>query len=151
MEADRYKQNHMLFIFCMICLLICLTLFSISFYILPHLIWGWHYNVPEFVFSIMEWLTEFYSFTDAGARTMIFFMFFIPALITGFISYIASNIIENKVLGIQPAKTPIEPKKTGELKETFGLAAKIIMLIALVIVVMLVIQWLITVPVTPQE
>lgn len=100
---------------------------------------------------ITEWLVESYSLTQAGAKTMVFFMFFIPALITGFISYITSNMIENKVLDIHPVKTAIEPKTNRELKETFGLAAKIIMMIALVIVVMLVIQWLITVPVTPQE
>lgn len=151
MEADRYKHNHKLFILCMICLLMSLALFSLSLFVLPYLIWGWHYNVPEFVFTLNEWLIEYYSFTPAGAKAMVFFLLFIPAMITGFISYITSNLIENKVLDIQHVKTPDENKAPRELKESLGLAVKIIMMIALVIIVMFIIQWLITVPVTPQE
>ena len=151
MEADRYKQNHKLFILCMICLLMSLTLFSLSLFILPHLIWGWHYNVPAFVFDLNEWLIEYHSFTQAGAKVMVFLMVFIPALITGFISYITSNMIENKVLHIHDEKDTDENKVPLELKETFSLSMKILLLIVLVLVVMFLVQWLITVPVTPQE
>lgn len=151
MEADRYKQNHKLFIFCMICLLLSLSLFSLSLFILPHFIWGWNYNVPEFVYDLTQWLIEYHAFTETGAKIMVFLMVFIPALITGFISYITSNMIENKVLEIPETTNPDENKVPLELKETFSLSMKIILLIVLVIIVMFLIQWLITVPVTPQE
>lgn len=151
MEADRYKQNHKLFIFCMICLLMSLTLFGLSLFILPHFIWGWHYNVPGFVFDLTEWLIEYHSFTSAGAKIMVFLIVFIPALITGFISYITSNYIENKVLDIHEEKNTDEINAPLELKETFSLSMKILLLIVLVVIVMFLVQWLITVPVTPQE
>jgi hypothetical protein len=115
------------------------------------MIWGWHYNVPAFVFDMSEWLIEYHSFTTTGAKIAVFLMVFIPALITGFISYITSNMIENKVLDIHEEKTIEENKVPLELKETFSLSMKIILLIVLVIIVMFLVQWLITVPVTPQE
>lgn len=151
MEADRFKQNNILFITCMICLILSLSLFTVGFYILPYLIWGWNYSVPSFTLTWTEWLKDNYSLSQAKANAMVFFMLIIPAFITGIISYITSNRIENAILGISDEKLPQQNAVSHDLKESMSFTAKILVLIVLVVIGVLIVEWIITVPTPPPE
>ena len=151
MEADRFKQNNILFITCMICLILSLSLFTVGFYILPYLIWGWNYSVPSFTLTWTEWLKDNYALSQAKANAMVFFMLIIPALITGIISYLTSNRIENAILGISQEKIPEQYVASNELKESMSFTAKLLMIIVLVIIAVLIVEWMITVPTPPPE
>lgn len=148
MEADRarYQNNSKLFIFCMICLMFSLSFFAFAFYILPYLIWGWHYSVPGFILMWREGFIDSYAWSHALASTAVFAVFFIPALITGIISWFTSNKIENNVLGITPAPRNLKQRDSHELSDTFRLTVKIIMLSLFAISVLFFIEWLLTSP-----
>lgn len=143
MEKDRYQQNSKLFVIGLLCLLISLSLFAFGLYILPYLLWNLSYNVPEFVYTTREWLKEYYNFTESGASWTIILFFIIPALITGYISHLASNYIDNQIHGIEREKsTKISEIKKG-VRETFEFGFKILLLIILVLIAVAFVQWLV--------
>lgn len=149
MEQDRYQQNSKLFIIGLICLLSSLSLFFFSLYIMPYLIWSWSYNVPGFIISLREWLKQSYNYTNSGASWLIISTFLIPAIICGWVSYRASNSIDNEIYGIKREKISIEYSEElkRDVQETFSFGSKLFLLIILVIVAVLVIQWVIAPPV----
>ncbi|WP_028388500.1 hypothetical protein [Legionella fairfieldensis] len=148
MEHDRYEQNSKLFVIGLLCLLLSLTLLAFGLYILPYLLWNWRYDIPDFVLSWREWLKEYYNFTDSGASWLIFLVFFIPAIICGFISRWASNYIDNQINGIVPAPEPQKHREEikRDLQESFGFGLKIFLLIILVLVAVTALEWLIASP-----
>lgn len=148
MEADRarYQNNSKLFITCMICLMASLSLFAFAFYILPYLIWGWHYSVPGFILMWREEFVDSYAWSNSKASMAVFSLFFIPALITGIISWFTSNKIENNVLGIALTESNHQQLDSHELGDSFRLVAKIIMSSLLAIAVLFFIEWLLTSP-----
>ena len=149
MEPDRYQQNSKLFIIGIICLLLSLSLFAYSLYILPYLLLGWVYDVPEFIMSWQEWLKQEYNFSELSAAWLIFLTFIIPALLCGYISYRTSNEVDNEIYGIVPEKTETEQQETSNVRETLGFGFKVILLIILVLVVVSLLEWLLTVPPPP--
>lgn len=151
MEADRFNQNHTLFIICMICLVISLSLFTLAFYVVPFMIWGWHYSVPEFVFTWSQYFVETYGYTQAGSYGLVFLMLFVPALIAGLISYVCSNFIENRVLDLNVEPPPEAEKPPRQIKETLGLTMKVLILIALIVGVIVLMQWLFLPGASPEE
>lgn len=148
MENDRYQQNSKLFVIGLICLLISLSLFAFGLYILPYLLWNWSYNVPEFVFVWREWLKETYNFSDSGASWSMILIFIIPAIITGFISHLASNRIDNQIYGVEQEKSTSMPEIKKDIRESLGFGFKIFLLIILVLVAVALVQWLVA-PTTP--
>lgn len=153
MEADRarYQNNSKLFIICMICLMISLSLFTIAFYIVPYLVWGWHYSVPGFILMWREGFVEHYAWSRKAASFGVFSLFFIPALITGIISWFTSNKIENNALGIALEKSHQKQPDNHELSDTFLLTVKIIILSLLAIGVLFFIEWLLTSPLSVRS
>ncbi|KTC86756.1 hypothetical protein [Legionella brunensis] len=153
MEYDRFQQNSVLFVIGIITLLLSLSLFAFSFYILPFLLFDWVYDVPEFISIWREWLKEEYTFTDTGASWLILLIFIIPALIFGYISYLASNYIDNRLYNVVPKRA--ENERQGELKkdiqETLGFVLKILGAIILILVGISIIQWLLAVPTPSPE
>ncbi|WED44351.1 hypothetical protein [Legionella cardiaca] len=151
MEYDRFQQNSVLFIIGMIALLLSLSLFAFAFYILPFLLFNWIYDVPEFISIWREWLREEYGFTLMGASWLMLLMFVLPALIFGFISYYASNYIDDRLYHLVPEKT--NPEKQVEVRrdiqETLGFILKILGAIILILVGISIVQWLLSVP-TPS-
>ncbi len=141
MEPDRYQKNHLLFILGIIFLLSSLILVAFSFYILPHLLWEWHYDVPEFISFWREALRERYNFTLLGASIAIFLIFISLSFICGYFSYLISNYIDNKIYDI--AKPKAKKIALGrELKTSIAFGAKIFGLMLLVIMVVFMLHWL---------
>ena len=97
MEPDRYQQNHTLYIFGMISLLISLGSLFFLIFIFPHLLLGWHYDVPEFIAYWREWFVENYAVTFNQASQIIALFFITLTLIFGLCAYFASAKIENSI------------------------------------------------------
>lgn len=149
MEPDRYKENRLIFVLAMVCLLACLTLLTLTFYLLPYLFLGWAYQVPEFVPVLLQWLEETYELTASAAAGFTFLIFFVPALITGAISKFASNSIENHIYGLKIKKLHDHELLKAEVKATLGFSFKLMIFIAIVIIALLFFVWLIQSP-TPS-
>lgn len=143
MEGDRFEQNSKLFIIGLICLLISLTLFAFGLYILPYLLWNWSYNVPEFVYYWREWFREYYDISEVSASWIMILIFIIPAIITGFISHLASNYIDNQIHGIEQEKTTKLPEIKKNVQETLSFGFKILLLIILVLIAVAFVQWIV--------
>lgn len=146
MEYDRYQQNSKLFIVGMITLLVSLSLLAFALYILPYLIWTLPYKVPAFVLDWREYIKRTYEISEARASWWVFFTFIIPSVVCGYISYLASNRIDNQIYHVIPEK-PEEEKEIvkKDFKESTGLSLKILGSIILTIAVVTLLEWLIVV------
>ena len=145
MEQDRFAFNKILYIVGIVCLLLSITLFFFSMYILPFLIWDLHYDVPDFVSNIIAFFGDQYYYSSGVSKLFCWLIFFIPSLITGVISDYISNYIDNLILGVRSPEE-IEEHKTESLemrrgiRESVILSLKIFLLIGLIVFVVLLIQ-----------
>ena len=147
MEQDRFGNNNKLYIVGIVCLVLSLGLLLFSLYILPYLLWELNYNVPSFIIDLLETLQDDYLYTPSGSKWVVWLIFFIPSVITGFISYLVSNYIDNKIYGIQSKSAESGEKLTAEeiqkqIKESASLGGQILALMVLIVVVILLIQYL---------
>ena len=147
MEPDRFQKNGKLFVIGMIALLICLMLLAFSVYIFPSLLLQWNYSVPSFIFNWREWIKETYDLTYSGASWIIFLILIILAFICGYISYWASNYIDNQIYGIKNgSKEETQTEVRKDLQTTVSFGFKVLLLIVLVLLVVSLVEWLIAVP-----
>lgn len=147
MEPDRYQQSHPLYVFGMISLLISLGSLLFSIFILPHLLLGWHYDVPEFISFWREWLIETYGVSIDHASWIIAAFFVALALVFGIAAYFASTRIEN---AIYPKQTKVvqdeQIEKTRSVKGSPHFFWKVMGFIILAYIATFAFQWLISVP-----
>lgn len=142
MEYDRYKDNHLMYIGGIISLVLCLACVIFSLYILPFLIFGLRYDIPHFILLLLDWLQVDYSLSYPTSALLVWFLFSIPGLNAGFISYYVSNDIDNRLLGLEPEKNQLDVmENASELnrkrRESIDLAFKILFLMLLVVLVIL--------------
>ncbi|AUH73092.1 hypothetical protein [Legionella sainthelensi] len=97
MEQDRFSHNQKLYILGMVCLLLSLGLFVFSLYIIPFFIWDLNYNVPYFILALLNLFQEEYNYSVEASKVIVWFIFFIPSIVTGLISYVVSNYIDNQI------------------------------------------------------
>lgn len=145
--ATYHDQNNKLFILGIICLVLCIALVLFSVFIIPYLIWSLNYNVPETVLAFIAYFEDNYYFTEPASRLIVWLLFFIPGLIAGFLSYIISYKIDNKVLGLETEKEETEEESIQrtdrikkDLRESAGLGLKILILMLLILGLFLLVQ-----------
>lgn len=90
------KNNNTLFIVGVICLVLSLGFLLFALYILPFLLWNLAYDVPDVVTDLTAFLQDDYDYSIAGSKLITWLAFFIPGLITGFMSYYISNRIDKE-------------------------------------------------------
>lgn len=148
MEEDRYQKTHTPFILGLLSLVLALTLFAFFLYLLPHTLFSWQYNVPEFILDWREWLEYKYNFTEPVASKYILFLFFGLAMIFTIIAYIASHLIDNQLLPHEMGdmNKPVKFKKNG--REALNLGLKIFVIIIIVFILGALFEWLIFDPAT---
>lgn len=145
MEYDRYKGHNKLYILGIVSLILCVGFFLFSMFILPFLIWNLPYDVPEMISNLIAYFQYKLFYTYRSSATIVWMMFFIPSIITGFISYYASNAIDDDIYGITHQDTEEEVQiKAQEMRdgltESAGLGFRILMLMILVALVVLLLQ-----------
>ena len=150
MERDRFRTNEWAYVVGMICLAFSLALFAFSFYIMPHLLFGWHYRLPDFITIWSTTLQESYQFSERGAAWALFLGYFLPAVLFAVMADILSNRIDRQIYGMD--RTDFN-KKTREVEDDEGsryLVFKIIAIIILVFIAAEFFRWMISSPLHPM-
>ena len=148
METDRYEKNHPLYIFGMICFLISMGVLLFSLYMLPYLMFGVLYDVPEFIAFWREYLVSDLGMTDNHALMLIYLSFTFCWLLFGLGAYYASIRIENAIYAINDTKKPGGMHLSPETKESLYVFWKVMALIAFFYGVIFVFHWLLSAPFT---
>jgi len=149
MEHDRYQKSHGLFIVGLLSLIFSLSLLALSFYIMPSLIFGWHYNTPAFIVNLVEWLQYTYNYTAAGAAKAVFWVVFVSALFFAVLAYICSNQIDNEIYKVElesKKQTKTEKNTTQDDKEGLSLTLKILFFALLIFGAAALFEWFIYTP-----
>ena len=146
MEKDRYQQNHALYIISMISMILSISIFCFTAYILPFLLFGWIYDVPGFILYWQEWFQRQYGMTDFSSSGLVFLIFFVLGLMTALIAYITSNRLENEVLDIHPENKDRLVRIKRDAKETASILSKIVIIVILVFIAVALFEWILYVP-----
>lgn len=144
MQRQHFKNAEIYYIVGILCLVVSIGLFALSFYVLPNLAFGWHYSLPDFVSLWSNSLQEKYHLSEKAAAWFIFLGVFLPALCLAILADILSNQIERKVYRIEETKDTVIKSRRGEEKESNVLVVKIIVIIVLVFVAAQFFQWIIS-------
>jgi hypothetical protein len=143
MEQDRYQNHQVIFVAGLFSLVLGLSLFALSFYIMPSLLFGWLYDTPEFIVYIVEWLQESYNYTSAGASKLVFLIVFLLALFFSGIAYYSSNRIDNQIFSSE-LQAQSKPKKMKGV--ALGLILKIAFICLLIFLAATLFEWFIYTP-----
>ncbi|MCL9685003.1 hypothetical protein [Legionella maioricensis] len=145
MEPDRYKTNHKLYISGIICLVIALSLFSFSLYIVPFLLWQLDYDVPDLITTLITLFEYKYEYGIVSSKLIVWLIFFVPSLITGFFAYYVSNRIDSEIYKSElpkkyETKMPVSGEISKQIRESAGLGLKIILLMVVIVVIVIFLQ-----------
>ena len=142
MEEDRYKTNHFLYIVGMLSMFLSLGLLAFCFFLMPHLLFGWEYDVPQAVIGLQVWLQNNYGYDDSTAEKWVMFIAFVPAFFSVFVAVFSSNRIDRDLLD----KNDIaQPGMKHNIKDSTALFLNIVFLIATVFAIAALIEWLISI------
>lgn len=149
MEPDRFQHNNKYYIVGIICLVGGLSLFAFSAYILPFLLFNWHYTMPDFISIWLNDIQTIYQLSAMAAAWLILLGFFLPGIILVVIADILSNRIDNQIHGLQHAK--VRPKTTTNLDqaESRSLTFRIVLIIIIVFILARLFQWTISATLVP--
>lgn len=143
----EYSKLHIIGI---ICLVVSLGLFFFSFYIVPYLIWQLDYDIPDFIMDMISYGEDEFFYSSTISRLIVWLLFFIPSLVTGYIAYYISNYIDKKKLHLEK-KSEEQPQQesssqpSGSARDSAMLGFKIILLMILIIAAIFLLQALINV------
>ena len=96
MLKEPKDNDNIIFVIGIICLACSLGFLLFALYILPYLIWELDYNVPTLLANIMAILQDSYDYSKASSKIILWLIFFIPGLITGYLSYYISSLLDAK-------------------------------------------------------
>lgn len=147
MEPDRYEESHIYFIIGIIGLVGSLALFAFSVYISPHLMFGWHYKMPDFIIWTKNILHLDYHWSIASANWVIVLFFWVCTGIFVLIANIASNKVEKK---IYYSESDISQENKSSQRNSFYeailLVFKLVLLLLGVYGMSLFFHWIISTP-----
>jgi hypothetical protein len=127
MEPDRYQENHGLYIIGLICFLISTTLSLFVLYMLPHLLFGWRYDVPEFITYFREWIIANLEIGPLYASWCIFFFLLLLAALFAWVAHYATQQLDHVVPDLNLAdKTNKSLRFSKKPKQTTHILLKII-------------------------
>lgn len=97
MPNDRYEVNKPVYIIGLISQICSLASLMLACYILPYLIWGLNYDVPEFISHWQTFLQDKFDYTDQAANRAILWTLFGSSIMFGLISYWASHYLDKHI------------------------------------------------------
>ena len=140
MEPDRYRYNPWKYICGMCCLLGSLTCFAYVFYLLPYLIFHWHYHIPDLVASWIYTMQRDYRWSFMLIGWIVFLSFFIPAMLFTWFAKRIVNHLENRLFSI----TPDEKAQWKLSAETKYWVIRVLVLVICVFLAVHGLKWLIS-------
>lgn len=148
MDADRFEKNKKFFIVGIVCLVLGIILFMLSFYTFPNLIFNWRYEVPTFITLLSSYLQVTYHLKYTAAGWLVFLGIFGFSIIMFIIADIMSNKIDDKLYKEYYANNESSKVKKNAVEneqESRTLVFKIILIIILVFIASQLFQWAITI------
>ena len=156
LEQDRYQHSPKLYIIGMVMLMLFWLFLLIGLYIVPYLIWGFHYEIPEFIIALIVFIQEEFDLSLYLAKWLTFLTFMVPAGVCMVISCVISYYIDHTLvvekemasrtsmaIGEAPSKKPVTARPVGR-ELSFATTLFILMMVGLVILFL--IEWLISSP-----
>lgn len=147
MEPDRYQQNHAMYIFGMISLVISMGSLLYTIYIFPNLMFGWRYDVPAFISYTRIWIVENYGLSTSHTSWIIMLFFLSVAVVFGICAVFASRNIENSIYPAQKIDIdiPVSHKKRARgLKYSSRFFWKVAGIVVLAYLATIAFQWMIS-------
>lgn len=148
MEVERFEKNRNLFIIGIVCLVLGLIFFILSFYTLPNLIFNWRYQIPTFIALLSGFLQANYNLQPKAAGWLIFLGIFAVSIILFIIAEVMSNKIDDKLYKdyySEKSINKIQKNRINEEQDSRALVFKIIFIIILVFIASQLFQWAITI------
>ena len=143
MEPDRFQHSPKVYTLGLVCMIISMAFFGLAAYIFPRIAFDFIYNIPDFIFYLIDLIQTAYNLNEKKAGWLILVIIFLLGLIASIIAYSVSNRIETEIYAIEPEKID-EQEKSEQLKETGPLVLKILLIVGLVFVVAKIFQWAIS-------
>ena len=94
---QKSGKNNKLFLLGMICLVSSLGFILFALYIIPYLLWDLAYNIPESIVIMISFFQDNYNYSSFQAKCVVWLIFTVPGVITGFLSYYISNEIDKEI------------------------------------------------------
>ncbi len=150
MEPDRYEQSHAYFISGIIGLIVSLGFFGVCLYVLPYLLFNIHYALPKLFSDLGFYVMSKYQLAMKAAQWWVFLGFLSIAVVAALVAFFASNYIDNQIYHAEVAQPVDWEDKSQKYQESGGLILKIIFSVAVVFIVSMLFQWVIS-PTPPQD
>lgn len=150
MEPDRYEQSHAYFITGILCLILSMAFFGLCLYLLPNLLFNLHYAIPEVIVDFYGYVLSNYQVGEKEALWYVFLAIFGLGLISSVIAYIASNHIENKIHKLEEEKNIAWSARKQSVRDSGRVFFRILLVVGFVLLLILLFQWVIASPPTPD-
>lgn len=141
MEADRYEQNHKSYVIGIISLLLCLSLFSVTAYIMPYLIFNWRYSVPDFILDLRFYIMTTWDLGLNQASWYVFLIFFVSSCISSIVAYFLSNKIDSEIHGIEKKPRIVKRVRRRTNKSTASILLRVLVVLCLVFIASQLFEW----------
>lgn len=146
MEPDRFQQSPKAYTFGLIFMIISLSLFGLGAYLIPKIVFGLTYQIPDPIFHTINLVHEAYDLDEKKAGWLVLTIIFILACISSFVTYALSNRVDHEIHLAYPAITEgEEPKIFIGFKESGPLILKIILMIGVIFLCARLFEWVIAV------
>ncbi len=144
MEPDRYQHSPKVYIIGMVCMIVSMGLFGLGAYILPNVIFGLIYSIPDFIFDWTNLVQIAYGLNEKKAGWLVLAIIFLLGFLASIVTYAVSNRLDNEIYDIQTDKTDDEDI-SEKWKDTGPLILKIIFILVLVFTIAKLFQWAISI------
>ena len=137
-------KNDKYFLVGLISLAITLFLLPFACYLLPSVLFGWTYHIPDFVFAWTDTLQDMFSLNSQQASWAVWGIFFVSAAFFAVIAYVTSTKIKDEKpkisVRLSTDADEVMPVKK-DTRENLFLAIKIIAIIVLMFLLAQGLQW----------
>lgn len=150
MEPDRYQQNKLYYVIGMIFLVVSLYFFCVGTYLLPYIVFGISYSIPDVIYDRINYVEMAYDFSTKHASWIVLAIIYFVSFLCASVTYFTSHEIDNEIYGVHTTNNPSEQESkeakraTEETKESSTLALKIVVIIGLVFGMAKLLQWAIS-------
>lgn len=146
MEPDRYQQNKLYYVIGMIFLVVSLYFFCVGTYLLPYIVFGVSYSIPDVLYDRINYVEMAYNFSTKHASWIVLAIIYFVSFLCAGVTYFTSHEIDNEIYGVHAVNkvSEKESKNHDETKESSALALKIVVIMGLVFGMAKLLQWAIS-------
>ena len=137
------NQKSAVFYLGIVFLVFSMLFIGIGLYLLPHLLFGWIYDVPQFILAWREDIVGTYHLTHFVASLIIFSIFFILAILSVYCTILCSSQLSPEIpKNESPENHAGKVRLRRDLQSTSYYLIRIIMVVLAIIVLIEIIEYL---------